>query len=867
MSYVSGSAKTNVGFSAVTLVKEDAETSVWRPLEQGRVVVSDAGATDVTISDGAGQVYFRGAVNTASPATFGARGHAGWHRVQILDAQGDVVAQSKFRVQPETHIRCGTESFGDLAQLMQRSMMKFDEHGPWWEINGKMHRMLVCWGRDHVYTLKARKYFLNDVQSGMDYWLDSQEPNGMFWDCIHKNPNYPGHAWFGEALGEGFFRYDDDMKYIVRRIPVEADCEYLYTEGVWHAWKASGDDAWMAKQLPRLELALKYNTSDPTRWSEKRGLVRRSFCMDSWDFANPHFCSGDHRRINPGDAQFLLHSDNAGAYASHWRMAQMYEHLGSEENIQRAKVLREQGEALRKRANDTLFFDTTYGHMIPDELPEDEVYALVGDERKRMSLSLGYTLNRGLPTHEMAVAVIDEYQRRRDEKAHESFAEWWAMDPPYTPEQWPGPEMGGSSPPIGEYMNGGISSIIAGEIARAAFEHGREAYAVDILRRLWELAERDEKHLHEVYTRQPLGATHPEAAFGFVDLRSVVNRGLRHNEVKGVEAWTGEGDNDLRNLPVGKQTFGAITFDVIDPLSNAGEAILRLGAEGGKVPVEVEIPVGNAKAKSLYFLHALAHSAPKCAVVGVYRIDYEDGSSEKFFLKNNREIGSWWGLSEKSHNGQEPVNTETTRMAWQGPNPTWKNVGLYMTGWNNPHPDKAIVRVVAQAIRSSVSGANSGGIMLAGISTSDQPVAFERSIRSYGLPDSWSQGAVYHAIAEGLAGIEDRGRSFSLAKISPRWAAGEDESAEVCLHYPASDGYVAYRYQHDLKKKHICLSMTGSFERLEVHCLLPQGATVKSVQCGGKAHDFAAVKIEGSCYADFELDASFGGDVVVAYTM
>ena len=220
------------------------------------------------------------------------------------------------------------------------------------------------------------------------------------------------------------------------------------------------------------------------------------------------------------------------------------------------------------------------------------------------------------------------------------------MDPPYTPDQWPGASMGGSSPPVGEYMNGGICPIIAGEVARAAFEHGREAYGVDILRRLWELAQRDGGHLHEVYTRQPQGATHPEAKFDFVDLRNVVNRGLRHGASEKVEAWTGEGDNDLRGLPTGKQPFGAIAFDVIDPQENQGAAVLRLapGSPGSPGSISssaseavvdssssAEISVGDAKAKSVYFLHAMAHSAPHLAVVGVYRIEYADGACEQFF--------------------------------------------------------------------------------------------------------------------------------------------------------------------------------------------------------------------------------------------
>ena len=64
-------------------------------------------------------------------------------------------------------------------------------------------------------------------------------------------------------------------------------------------------------------------------------------------------------------------------------------------------------------------FETQYGHMIPDELPWDEVVELVGDERERMRLSTGYTINRSAPTRTMAVKILREYQRRRDAKAGE----------------------------------------------------------------------------------------------------------------------------------------------------------------------------------------------------------------------------------------------------------------------------------------------------------------------------------------------------------------------------------------------------------------------------------------------------------------
>jgi len=55
--------------------------------------------------------------------------------------------------------------------------------------NVPFYAMLVSWGRDHVHTLKAYKYFMVDVKSGLDYWLETQEPNGMVWDMYSDVPS------------------------------------------------------------------------------------------------------------------------------------------------------------------------------------------------------------------------------------------------------------------------------------------------------------------------------------------------------------------------------------------------------------------------------------------------------------------------------------------------------------------------------------------------------------------------------------------------------------------------------------------------------------------------------------------------------
>jgi hypothetical protein len=833
--------------------KEKTDTSKYLPFETASVWSGHPSARILVARDAIGRVYTEKAIRPGHSARFAVRGSAGRHVVSVCGESGNVLEEASFVLEPHTGITCDTGPYAALMKRLQQMIQTESETHPW-IINGRIYNLLICWSRDHVYTLKAAKYFIDDVTSGLDYFLDSQEPSGMFWDCIYRNTEEPGASWFGEALGKGWYRYDDGMKYIVRRVPVLADTEYVFAEGVWAAWKAAGDDAWMAKQLPRLEKALKYMTTDPLRWSGKHGLVRRSFTADEWDFANPHYCAGDHRCIHPGDPTFFFHGNNSGLYAMYWRMAEMYEYLGDK---RRAKELRRDGEGLRGRANAKLFFDTQYGHMIPETLAPEKVYALVGDERKRMSLSTGYTINRGLPTHEMAVKIIREYQRRAKAKRKESFAEWWTIDPSYTPGQWPGQEC-----PQGEYMNGGICGIVAGEIAKAAFDHGCEKYGVDIIDRIWKLVERDGGELHEVYRQLPEKPCLPKTRFHCVDLCAAANRGLKNGAHKGIKAWTDEGDNDMRNLPVGRHAFGNIQFDVPNPARNGGRAIVHIDADSAQKPDCITIPIGGRKCVSLYFLHAIGRSVigrqagGRGSVVATYDILYADGVSERIYVRDGHEIRQWWGVSD------DGMNRAATRCAWRGKNPQWKNVGMFMNGWNNTRPRAPIKAIRIEAVHGVCQAYS---ILLAGITLSDKPVEFEPRIQSYGLPASWTQAAVYHAIAEGLAGIEDRGSAFSEVSVSPRWPASKARRAQVTLHYPASNGYCSYKYRLDSGKRQIFLDLTGSFKRVRAHCLLPEGKKANSVAADGRELPFKNLCVERSRYVDFVLDSLPRGVICIKY--
>lgn len=834
----------------IRLTKENDATVYWQPFERG-TIATDCGAAAVVVCDGQSNEYVRRRLRGERAVAFRALGSAGRHDICALDADGGLLEVGSFVLKPLTAIRCNRGPYGRLAGRLANLMTQLSELRSH-VISGRLYRLLVCWLRDHTYVLKAQKYHVDDVTSGVEFFLERQQPSGMIWDDVHRNTAGEGvHSIFGEALGPGYNAYEERMKWVLRRIPVEADVEYLLVEAVWHAWKASGDDFWLAEQMPRVLKAFGYMTGDPVRWSRKHRLVKRAYTMDSWDFSNPHFHKGDHRVLRKGEPFFLFHGDNSGCYAAMWRIAEMLTALGRADE---ARQWRRDADAFRRRANRKLYRDGLYAHMVPEK-PMAGLKRLVGDDDKRLSLSTGYTINRGLPTHEMAVRILREYRRRRRRHARTSFAEWWTMDPMYEPNEWP------SRPPRGfqkgEYMNGSVSPLVAGELARAAFEHGMEDYGADILRRVWELSERDGGELADCYRRIPPGEPEtPKATFALVDLRGQANVGLRHGARRGVVAWTNEGPNDLRELPTGRRAFRGIRFRIIDPAKNRGRAVLCLSADPASgMPREATVPVAGLRGRSVYFLHARAYASP--GTVAVYDVIYADRTQERIYINQGREIANWWGVAPL-RGGGDSADTSVARVAWQGANPTFGNVGLYMFGWNNPHPRKAIASIRLSAVTPH-------RVMIAAISVSDSPVAYRRGIRSYGIPATWAQGAVYHAVAEGLAGIEDTGRAFSSVRVCPRWQATEAGRAEACLHYPASGGYCAYRYRHAASRRQVRLELTGSFDRAAVHCLLPPGRRARRVTVAGEETPFENVRVERSCYADFRVDSAAAGAIVIEY--
>jgi hypothetical protein len=173
----------------------------------------------------------------------------------------------------------------------------------------------------------------------------------------------------------------------------------------------------------------------------------------------------------------------------------------------------------------------------------------------------------------------------------------------------------------------------------------------------------------------------------------------------------------------------------------------------------------------------------------------------------------------------------------------FQNVGVYAYGLDNPHPEKAIAKVVLQAAE------NGNFWAVLALTLSDAPVFFMPSDVSYGIPDNWGAAAVVYALVEGLAGIQDAGVAFDRVTLAPRWAAAGVKRVTATAKYAASGGYLRYRYRHDAKKGRLAVEFTGNGARVDVRLLLPARRKPRAVRLDGRDVPVATTQIERSLYA------------------
>ena len=368
-------------------------------------------------------------------------------------------------------------------------------------IDGKILVTDKNWIRDHVHVMKAMRHWEYDLSSFLNFIIDTQREDGQFFELI-KQLDDPHWSYVSEDCS---VMYPED-NLALTRLELEADIEYLVVEGAVYLYQTTGDDEWLRSVLPKLEKGINYITSDPKRWDAERGLVKRPFTIDTWDFT-PMPDSATNRRIQEHTPMSIMHGDNSGVYQAMHQLAWLNRRLGNE---YAAKAWEARAEKLRKNIFKHLWNGKFFIHQL-----HLNHQGLDDKENERLSLSNTYDINRGLTSFSEARSIIEEYQKRRETTA--LFAEWFSIDPPY--EEF-------AAFKKGKYVNGAISPFTAGELAKAAFNHGYEAYGWDIIQRFMKLVKRDGDPYFLYYpdsTPQPHGGPSAWGAAAFI---SAIDEGL-----------------------------------------------------------------------------------------------------------------------------------------------------------------------------------------------------------------------------------------------------------------------------------------------------------------------------------------------------
>ncbi|MFP4359047.1 MAG: hypothetical protein ACLFSZ_11540, partial [Puniceicoccaceae bacterium] len=752
----------------------------------------------------------------------------GWQVVAAYDERGVETARTSFRVDCRSEIRDAGNRFGAFFDTIHHVLEMAYAERRLRSFDGEKSIRKQCITSRGTWTgAQGGRYFFDHIKDSSDYFTENATDNGMVWDFgmpVDKDkPYHMEWRWSGE-----FHRRGHNDAEIFARQPIMNDVEHQYINGLFLAWQVSGDDAWMARHLDTALKAVEYTRNSPYTWSEKFQLIHRPFTLDLWDFQSDFdsaLVGGDHMNAIPGVSQYgVFYGDNLSMAFACRNLAKMLRVAGREAEAARMQAF---GDELFARVAEISWNGRFYQMHVPEDPTFERDFGI--DETEVVSLSNPMVANYGIG-HEKAKAIIETYRRIREELPENHRAEFMTM--------WPHFPRGFHLMP-GVYLNGAVAGIVAGELARAAFAHGYEAYGADVLRRYWELVEPYAPYIEGgMLAFDPVP---PERAFSPVDLRALANAHWRSDDTH--DGWMGEKGNDLRNLPTGRNTFESVEFDLLEPEANGGRACLRLARDREGFAEEVTIPVG-AKAASLYFLHGAGGGG---SVVGELEWRYADGTSSHLYLQKGRQVLGTWNPEDPRPRRSMPEVT----LGWVGGTEVFSRIGLTLWGWNNPRPEKEIAALTLRASRET--GPKWG---VAGITLSDHPVWLPPRDVFEGPNQYWSASCVACALGEGLAGVVDRDRAMRSVRIKPGWLAAGVDEATACIKYEESGAYVRYRYRRDGGS--ICLDIAASGGERLVEILLPEGAEPRRLSVNGAPAEYDLREIERSRYVSFEasgLDA------------
>ncbi len=431
----------------------ETDRKTYRPLETVQLSITGRAAGDATcrirVADPLQKTYFEKDVDLAhgrGSLRFTASGQIGVHYIYLwFPGEKKYSRYLNFRLDAETGVETGDRDFDAIFPFTREAMQlgrrdyqtkrgRFVGY-----ISADTNHFDGIWLRDWIYSMPAYKYWEREMQCGLDRFLEVQREDGQTPDGIERD----GRTW---------------------RVGLESDVEYILTLGVWDTWRATGDDAWMAAALPKLEKALAYIRSDAKHWDPTNRLIKRQHSCDTWDYD----IDG---ATDQGNARHVIATcDASGYYLAFRAMSSMYAHLGQ---AQKSREWAKEAQGYGERSVKLLWDGGKFLHHVHlDQIDHGDF-----DESKQLAMGNTWAVTRGLASESQAIEVIDEYRRRRGVTGDKY--PWWSLQPGY-PDH-----LGYWKEPFrlqGGYANGGLMPWVGGELARGALQNGREAYGVELIR-------------------------------------------------------------------------------------------------------------------------------------------------------------------------------------------------------------------------------------------------------------------------------------------------------------------------------------------------------------------------------------------------
>ena len=502
--------------------------------------------------------------------------------------------------QTRTSFGDNTGEFGVLLKQLEERMMNFNEK--WIDtLGGKPRNTFVPWIRDHVHVMKAMKYVHPDMKSFIEFYLENQTSEGIYFDYYYPLSN-KGIGWRMKIFDQRYWKVLAEDQIQMHRLPVEADLEYLLVEGVYAVMQSTGDIDFVKKWLPALVKGINYSMTDPLRWSKKYQLIKRGYTLDTWDFMQLPL-SRDEYTKSGGDIQKgifdidsktpmgIMHGDNSGMYAACNQLSKMFAAVRDQKEADKWK---KQANGFRTRTNKTCWNGKFYAHFVEDDPMPSYLHM---DQKNTLSLSNPYDINRGLPTEEMAESIIKTYKDLKESNKANSFAEWYVVYPAVQPH------FADYKP--GSYMNGGVNTIVGGELAKAAFQHGYEQYGVDILQRIMDLVKKHNGDLPVSYTPEgkvdegiPDNWGQAAVYSALIEgLAGIVDKGVQFSEVEISPRWLAAGKDEatvtVNYEPTGKRIGYSYVHD-----GKKREIKLSVTQNPGTCTTRILLPANVVSAKA-----------------------------------------------------------------------------------------------------------------------------------------------------------------------------------------------------------------------------------------------------------------------------